>query len=308
MSLFSTGSLNDGPTNEDSVTSEEIEGPKKDITETNQNMIDIVSSEDDDGEEDALIEEELRRQESLTLKSKFSKINIDVNKRARFQSTKVLNHNIYKLEDDVTKIEEEIRFELGEKSEYVLDPSETFYSKRANSMSPGLLPNRYNTSNIIGHSYDISGKVEKKEPKEKAEESHPHFDLKEGEKKEFQPQKMSKNVKFSVRKVVFEYPDHDLPDFVPEKKSKKKNMKNIEKVVVSDSSEDDDSGLTQKEKEKLAEIKKKREEAQIAKKIEDLKNKKKKEELQAKLNEEKESKSKSSSKGKKGSKSKKKNK
>jgi len=238
---------------------------------------------------------------------RFSRVKSDSLRLKKTQSTKIANISIFKINDDITKLEEETRLEISNTSEYVLDPTEQYYIKK-NKLYMPKMPVRSNTNKqIISDQMDKFiaeiKKDEKKVEDEKEVKYVKRFDT-------------NKSVKFSTKKVVYEYnDDKTLPDFVPKMKAKSNTCSskfniggNIPKLPESsdNDSESDDSlvledELTEKELEKLKEIKKKREEQEIAKKIENEERQKRKEETEKILSEEKLNKksgSKSSSSGK----------
>lgn len=236
----------------------------------NVNIIDADAEIDMENEEEDKFEEKIKNQELeiQEVQKKFSH-NIEKLKTRRFQSHTVLKFGSLKLDDDVTKIEEEIRFDEVN-SEFVLDPSEKFYVKK-NKLEENNLHvfGRFNTDKLVT-------------TKKHDTESSP-----------------KKNVKFSVKKIIFEYPEgNELPDIMP-KESKKKNSKSKGKKNKKNYQEEDD--LTESEMKKLEEIRQKREEQRLSKLAEQEEKQKTKETKEIKVNDNKSVGSKSS-KGKKGKK------
>lgn len=266
MSLFShsTSNLEDGTNDESSgtenLTTEKDKKVKILLSQeyNNSSSTIILNSEENDNKFD----DELKFQENLALSTKLTNNN-DVERKKynilKLNSTKVITHtsNIFKISDDITKIEEEIRFEVGGNSKYVLHQSEKFYCK------PDEIKRSY-TSNIINSDahkkkdeYILNG-LNSKEIEEKI--------LSENELNMVKS-KTSKNVKFSVKKVIFEYPDQ--PPLVDLKKNSNVKVKILDSSENSGSEDDeDDDELTEKEKLRLKEIKKKRKEQEEAKKVE----------------------------------------
>jgi len=267
----------DSSTNKDSKKKSDKDTDENNHTE-NLNL--ILGEGDDEEDEDDEIEKEIKKQESLTLQ-KFSKVKVDCERKPRgIQSTKVLKHNSLKLDNDVVKIEEEVRFEIGEQSEYVLDPSEQFYVKKkilttnlnnlkkdnnsCNLAKPGQM--KYNTTKMVS-----SGKKDIFAFHDWNKEKEIDKELEKEAEKKIGLMTEKKNVKFSVKKIVFEYkePEEELPDLPIKKKSSKKQKKKEN----DDEEEEDDSGLTEKEREKLREIREKRMKSKLAKQVESIEKK-----------------------------------
>jgi hypothetical protein len=278
-----------------SISSEVIDEKIKKTKVTFVNSIDDIDDCEIDKLEDES-EEELKRNE------RFKGVRSDSFRLRKTQSTKVANiGGKLKINDEVTKLEEEIRLVIGNNSDYVLHPSEMFYVKKDKLH----LPVRSLTTNLLEFNHlDKFNEDLKKEEKKKEEQNERTY------VKRFYSKK---NVKFSVKKVVFEYNDNkELPDFVPNSNSKSKrnsilstrskfsNLNNKEIPNLSESSEDDsadssdDGELSSKEKEKLNELKRKRQEREIAKKVELEEELRRKEEIEKILSEEKLSKKNSS--------------
>lgn len=320
--------------NEDSIDSKSENSTNKDSKKIKNDdedtgNIHMIEGEEEDErdeeEEEKKMLDELQKQQHITLdNNKFINAKVDCERRPRgFQSTKVLSHNTLKLDNDVVKIEEEVRFEIGDNSEYVLDPSEKFYIRKKmvtdNLKKVEFKPaptnfGKYGTSKEIAKS-----KIDNYNESNTTEEDHES----EMKKKLLQDKK---NVKFSVKKIVFEYKENDdeLPDFVPirKKSSGKVQAKKIKKSSFSseeennedkESEEGENDGLSEKERQKLKEIKEQRMKSQLAKEIETIEKMKFSHGLDKKLKEENvkkfgggktpsSSSSKSSSKGKKNKK------
>lgn len=256
---------------------------------------------------------------------KFSKAKVD-SVSSKYRSTNNIvrsinkTKNIFQLEDDVVKIEEEIRLDLNKDSEYVLDPSEQFYIKKdelkkiresrddlfdcqANRFHSTNLPvNKFLTNsslNIESTSKEVS-KVENEVENQEKDEKIDSDEEFERTRRRFES---GKSVKFSVKKVVFEYPEeaeckgqtkfYQSSKVFPNSTLKEKENNN------SDSDSDGD-GLTEKERQRLEETRKRREEQALAKKVEEEEKLRKKLELQ-KLEESSSKNSKNSSKHSKGS-------
>ena len=214
----------------------------------NVNIIDADVENDVENEEDEdKFEEKIKNQEKeiQEVQKKFSH-NVERLKTRRFQSHTVLKFESLKLDDDVTKIEEEIRFDEVN-SEFVLDPTEKFYVKK------NKVEDKENNSFVYGR-FNTDKLVTLK--KQMTESSPP-----------------KKNVKFSVKKVIFEYPEgNELPDYVPKEIKSKKNSKSKGKKKKNNFQEEDD--LTESEMKKLEEIRQKREEQRLAKLAEQEEKKK----------------------------------
>lgn len=236
----------------------------------NVNIIDADVEMDMENEEEDKFEEKIKSQELeiQEVQKKFSH-NVEKLKTRRFQSHTVLKFDSLKLDDDVTKIEEEIRFDEVN-SEFVLDPSEKFYIKKNKvEENSSHVFGRFNTDKLVTTKKYIT-------------EASP-----------------KKNVKFSVKKVIFEYPEgNELPDIMP-KEPKKKNSKSKGKKNKKNYQEEDD--LTESEMKRLEEVRQKREEQRLSKLAEQEEKQKPKENKETKVNDNKSVGSKSS-KGKKGKK------
>jgi hypothetical protein len=239
---------------------------------------------------------EIESEEEIKRNERFKRVRSDSFRMKKTQSTKVANiGGKMQINDEVTKLEEEIRLVISNTSDYVLHPSEMYYVKKNSLHLPvrSLTTNHLECNHLDKFNEDLL-KEEKKKEEEKQELYVKRFNSK-------------KNVKFSVKKVVFEYNDNkELPDFVPTKTNKrgsilstKSKFSNINKEIpkLSESSDDDSAsdssdngGLSQKEKEKLNELKRKRQEREIAKKVELEEEIRRKEEIALRLAEEKTSK------------------
>lgn len=246
------------------------------------NNIDLVDDDDKQEEDENNFEEELKKQAEEVegvLKKKLSNHNVEKMKTHSFQSTKVLKHNIFMLDDDVKKIEEEIRFDLGNNSEYVLDDSEQYYIRKSlkEQQKAGFKPVRFKTcGNINKNPLKNLDSLNDNSDEDSDNEEKKNINI---NRQNVSPPR--KNVKFSVKKVIFEYPEGDnLPDILT-KEDEENGVNSNKKAKKKKKVLNDDDELSEAELKRLEEVRKKREEQRIAKEIENEEKKKKQEELEA---------------------------
>lgn len=216
---------------------------KSQLTDDNNKLINNLIDEinDDNKIEEEIIEKENSNQE---YQKRFSNAKVESIMHPKSHNPKVLAHQSYQLNDNVTKIEEEIRFELKETSDYILDSEEKFYFRK---------------TYLISTNVPVNKNLEMNNEKFNNNESKPN------NKK--QEESLEKRVKFSVQKIIFEYPmGEELDDYKQKISSKIKKSKESNKVKNKKPANDDD--LTESERIKLEEVRKQREAAEIAKKLE----------------------------------------